>query len=113
PELAEMALDELPGSARGNAHLLVVIAGRATRRKSVAEPEPVLFGYRVGKIGEGGRALVGRDHEVGVIVVPDNVRRRNDPMLPGLLRYNVVGEVEQAADQRLVTLDRLGPQLVA
>src|ERR1700730_2552344 len=114
PELAEMALDELPGSARGNAHLLVVIAGRATRRKSVAEPEPVLFGYRVGKVGESGRALVGRDHEVeGLVVGPDNVRRRNDPMLPRLLRDDVVGEVEQAADQRLVTLNCLGPQLVA
>src|SRR5271155_3117261 len=81
PELAEMAFHELPGAAGGDPHLLVVVAGRATRRKSVAEPEPVFFGYSVGKIGEGGGPLVGRDHQVGIIVVvPDNVRRRNDVM---------------------------------
>ncbi len=45
--------------------------------------------------------------------MPDNVRRRNNAMLSRFLRDDVVGEVEQAADQRLVTFDRLGPQLVA
>ncbi len=114
PELAEMALDEFPGAAGGDAHLLVVVAGRPARGKSVAEPEPVFFGDRVGKIGEGGSALVGRNHQVGiVVVVPDDVRRRNDAMSSRPFRDDVVGEVEQAADQRLVTFDRLGPQLVA
>ena len=114
PELAEVALDQLPGAAGGDAHLFVVVAGRPARGKSVAEPEPILFGYGIGKIGEGGGALVRRNHQVGiVVVVPDDLRRRNDAMSSRPLRDDVVRQVEQAADQRLVTFDPLGPQLLA
>src|SRR5260370_42160240 len=56
PELAEMALDEFPGAAGGNAHRLVVGAGRPARGKNVARPEPPLLRERVGKIGETRRA---------------------------------------------------------
>ena len=42
--LAEVPLDRLPGAARGDAHLLVVVAGRAAGREGVAEPEAVLLG---------------------------------------------------------------------
>src|SRR5690242_4693484 len=109
-----MALDELPCASSGDAHLLVVVAGRATRRKSVAEPEPVLLGDCVGKIGEAGGALVGRNHQIRVVaVVSDEVRRRYDTMWSRPFRNDVVGKVEQTADQRLVTFDRFGPQLVA
>ena len=109
-----MALDELPCASSGDAHLLVVVAGRAARRKSVPEPEPVLLGDCVGKIGEAGGALVGGNHQIGVVaVVSDDIRRRYDAMSSRLLRDNVVGKVEQTADQRLVTFDRFGPQLVA
>src|SRR5260370_18441630 len=69
PELAEMALDEFPGAAGGNAHRLVVVAGRPARCKSVAEPEPVFFRDRVGKIGETGSTLVSRNHQVCLILV--------------------------------------------
>ncbi len=41
-ELAEVALDRLPGAARGDAHLLVVVAGRAARGEGVVEPEAVV-----------------------------------------------------------------------
>ena len=41
---AEVALDAFPGAARGDAHLLVVVAGRAARGERVAEPEAVLGG---------------------------------------------------------------------
>ena len=34
PELAEVALDRLPGAAGGDRHLLVVVAGRAARRRT-------------------------------------------------------------------------------
>src|SRR4051812_47062290 len=94
-ELPKMALDQLPGAAGGYAHRLVVVAGGPTGRKSVAEPEPVLFGYGVGKIGEGSRALVGRNHQVGiVVVVPDDLRRRDDATESWPLRDDVVGEVK-------------------
>ena len=84
PELAEMALDQLPGAARGDAHLLVVVAGRAARGKGVAEPEPVFLGDRVGDVGEGRGALVGGDDEIGIVaVMPDDMRRRHDAMSPG------------------------------
>ena len=115
PELAEMALDELPGAARGDAHRLVVVAGRAARGKGVAEPEPVFLRDRVGEVGEGRGALVGGDHQIGIVaVVPDDLRRRHDAMRrPGSVRDDVVGQVEQAADQRLVAFDPLGRQLFA
>ena len=41
-DLAEMALHRLPGAARRDAHLLVVVALRAARREGVAEPVAVL-----------------------------------------------------------------------
>ena len=40
--LAEMPLHRLPGAARGDAHRLVVVAGRAARGEGVAEPEAAL-----------------------------------------------------------------------
>ena len=38
-QLAEMALDRFPGAARGDAHLLVVIAMAAAGGESIAQPE--------------------------------------------------------------------------
>ena len=51
-ELAEVALDRLPGAARGDAHLLVVVAARAARGERVAQPEAVLARDAVGDVGE-------------------------------------------------------------
>src|SRR5262249_57671882 len=47
-DLAEVALDRFPGAACGDAHLLVVVAGRAAGGEGVAEPEAVLGRDRVG-----------------------------------------------------------------
>ena len=103
PELAEVALDRLPGAARGDRHLLVVVAGRAARGERVAEPEAVLDRDRVRDVREGRRALVGGDDEVRVVlVVADDVRRRHD-----LAAGDRVGHVEQAAHERPVALDDL------
>ena len=66
-ELAEVALDRLPRAARGDAHLLVVVAGRAAGGEGVAEPEAVLGRDRVRDVGERRRALVGGDDEVRVV----------------------------------------------
>ncbi len=67
--LAEVALHGFPRTARRNAHLLVVVAGRAAGREGIAEPEAVLERDAVGRIGEGRGALVGRDHEIGIVAV--------------------------------------------
>ncbi len=77
--LAEMALDRFPRAARGDAHLLVVVAGRAARGEGVAEPEAVVGGDPVGDVGEGRRALVGRDHQIGVVAVAAAPRSRAAP----------------------------------
>ena len=76
-ELAEVALDRLPRAAGGDAHALVVVAGRAAGREGVVEPEAVVGRQAVGDVGELRRALVGGDDEVGVVLVVahDAVRR--------------------------------------
>ena len=91
-ELAEVALDRLPGAPRGDAERLVVVAGRAARRERVAEPEAVRLRDGVGRVGERRRALVGGDHEVGVLAVQDAHAGRLDD----LAGDEVVGDVEHA-----------------
>ena len=103
-DLAEVALDALPGAARGDGHLLVVVAGRAAGGERIAEPEAVFGGDGVGDVGERRRALVGRDHQVGIVAVAaHDLRRRHDAA-----GDDVVGEVEQAADEGLVAGDHFG-----
>ena len=83
--LAEMPLHRLPGTARGDPHRLVVVAGRAARSEGVAEPEAALQGYSVGGVGEGRGALVGGDDEVGIVaIVPDDILRRRRPRRPSM-----------------------------
>src|SRR3982075_591086 len=55
-EFAEMAFDGFPRSARGDAHLLVVIALAAAGGEGIAEPMALLGRDRVGGVGEGGGA---------------------------------------------------------
>ena len=99
-----MALDRLPGPAGGNAHALVVVALGAARGERVAEPEAVAGGDPVGDVGEGRGALVRRDHQIGIVaVVADHVRRRHHRAA-----VEVVGDVQQPADEGLVTGDALG-----
>ena len=91
-DLAEMPLHGLPRAARGDAHLLVVVADRAARGEGVAEPEAMLRGDGVGGVGEGRGALVGGDDEIGIVaVMAHGVLRRH-----GLAVDDVVGQVEQA-----------------
>ena len=96
--LAEMALHALPGAARGDAHALVVVAGRAAGGEGVAEPEAVRLRDLVGDVGEGGGALVGGDDQVGVVlVVAHDVAWRHDFAV-----LDVVGDVEQGGDEDAV-----------
>src|SRR5699024_7369575 len=98
PHFAEVVLDRLPGTACGDAHRLVVVADRPPGRKGVTQPEVVLFGDRVGDVGEGRGALVRGDHPVGVFpIVADGAFGVDDPAVD-----EVVGDVEQAADELLV-----------
>ena len=99
--LAEVPLHRLPRAARGDRHLLVVVADRAARCERVVEPEAVFMRDRVRVVGEGGRALVGGDDQVRVIrIVTHDVGRRHD-----CVAHEVVGQVEQAAQEGLVARD--------
>ncbi len=100
----EMPLHPFPGAARGNAHGLVVVASRTTRGKGIVEPEAVGLRQTVGDIRERGRALVGGDHQIGVVAVATHhVRRRLDR------RANaVVGDIQQPANEYLVAGDAAG-----
>ena len=95
---AEMALDRFPGAARGDAHLLVVIPGRAARGERVAQPMALFKADGVGGVGEGGRALVGGNHEIGVFPIPDDRTRR----MHDLAFNDVICHAEQRGDELLV-----------
>ena len=108
-QVAEVPLDRLPGAAGGDAHLLVVVAGRAAGGERVAEPEAVPHRDLVGDVGERGGALVGGHHQVRVVaVVADHVARRHD-----LAADEVVGDVEQRRDEQPVAGDALGGERLA
>ena len=96
--LAEMPLHRFPGALGGDAHLLVVVAGRAAAGEGVVEPEAMLLADGVGGVGEGRRALVGGDDEIGIVLVaPHHAGRRND-----VVDVDIVGDRQQAGDEVLV-----------
>ncbi len=104
--LAEMALHRFPGAARGDAHLLVVVAGRAARGEGVAEPEIVRDRQLVGDVGKRRRALVGGDHEIGIVaIMAHDVGRRDHARRSGA---DIVGDVEQRRDEHFVGGDAFG-----
>ena len=105
-DLAEMALDRFPGALGGDPHLLVVIARRTARREGVVQPQTELGRDLVGDIRERRRALVGGDHEVRVVaVMAHHVLGRHH-----LGAGEIVGDIEHAAHQGLVTVDPLRHQ---
>ena len=106
-ELAEVALERLPRAAGGDAERLVVVAVRAARGERVAEPEAVALGDPVRGVRQRRRALVGRDDEVGVVVV----EHAHALGVDDLAVDEVVGDVEQPADVRDVLALDLGAQL--
>ena len=104
PSAAKWTLHRLPGAARGDAHLLVVVAFGAAGGERVAQPEAVAGRDLVGRVGEGRGALVrGHDQVRVVAVAPDHVRRRHH-----LVGLDVVGHVEHGGDERLVAGQDLG-----
>jgi hypothetical protein len=99
-----MPLDGLPGAAGGDAHLLVVVADRTARSKGVTEPEAVLDGDAVGDVREGGRSLVGSNDQIRVVAIATTHASRGHD----LAIDQIVGQIEQAADEGRVTGDSLG-----
>ena len=108
--LAEVPLDRLPGAAGGDAHRLVVVAGRAARGERVVEPEAVATAPRRWRCrrtwpcpcrprrrGRRRRRRAAR-------------RARAAPPAPG---DPVVGEVEQPGDEHPVGRVALGQPRLA
>ena len=97
----EMPLRRLPGTARGDAHRLVVVAHRAAGRERIAQPEAVLHADRVCVVGKRRRPLVRGNNEVRIVgIVALDLRRRHNG-----LADTVVREVEQPAQIILITGD--------
>jgi len=106
--LTEVPLHRNPGAARGNAHLLVVVACRAARGKGVAEPEVVFGGDAVGDVRKARGALVRSDHQIGIVtVIAQYIGGRND-----LAFMQVIGDVEQATDENAIAGDRFGLNII-
>ena len=102
-ELDEVALHGLPGPPRRDPERLVVVAGGPAGGERVPEPESVLGQDGVGRVRQGRRALVGRHHQVRVVlVVHDDVRRVHDGAV-----HEVVGHVEHPAHEGHVLLGNL------
>ncbi|MCY1168558.1 hypothetical protein D9M73_85560 [compost metagenome] len=107
--LGEVALDADPRALGGDAHRLMVIADRATAGEGVAQPEFMLERDRVGDVGEGCCALIGGNHEIGVIaVMDDHVGRMHHRTLD-----DIVGDRQQRADEHAVAFGALRQPRIA
>ena len=78
---------------------MVIPLGPA-RGERVVQPEPVVPGHSVRGVGERGRALVGRDHEIRVLSVED----RDAFGMHHQAVHKVVGDIQQTAHERDVLL---------
>ncbi len=105
-----MALDRLPGAARGDAHFLVVVTGRTTAGESVVQPEAVGLAHAVGDVGEGRRALVGGHDQIGVVAFPGHDVGRTHR---GAFADDVVGDVQHAGQEGLIGADGFGLHFLA
>ena len=109
-QFAEVALDRFPGAARGDAHLLVVIADAAAAGEGIAQPEAAPQRDGIGDVGEGGGALVGRHHQIGIIAVrAQHVRRRHNLAI----LVQIVGHIQKRVDEGLVGCDACFHELFA
>ena len=113
-ELSEVTLDGLPSTACGDAHCLVVVADGAAGCEGVAQPEAALQADCVCGVGECCGALIRCDHQVVVVSVACYNTLGADNGL-GAVSTNgeVVGDVQQGADEDLVGLAALGDPCVA
>ena len=108
--LPEVALNGFPAAPGGDAHLLMVVPNRATRGKGVAQPMAVIGTNAIGDVREGRSALVGGDHQIGIILIPtDDMARRHNPAIAG----NVVGQVQQTTQESPIGFNGDGLDFVA
>ena len=105
----EVPLDGFPGTACGDAHLLVVIPLAAARCESISQPVSVFNGNGVGKIGKCRRSLVGGNHQIRVVVI-----KNYDAFgVRDLRAGNVVRNVEQTGQENLVARNAFGQERIA
>ena len=104
-----MALDRKPGPLGGDAHRLVIVALRAATGEGIVEPEIEFLGNSIGGVGEGRGALVGGDHEIGILAVADDHRLGMDDFSLS----DIVGDRQQRADEQLVAFLALGQPAIA
>ncbi len=97
----EVPLNALPGTAGGNTHLLVVVAGTAAGGKGIAQPEAVFIGQAIGDIRKGRGALVSGHHQIRVIAIMTDHGGRRHHLIPD----PVIGDIQQAANKFLVAGD--------
>src|SRR3546814_13801167 len=65
--------------------------------------ETIFVGNPIGDVGKRGRAFIGRDHQIRIIVVEtQDISRRHDAIADA-----VVGDIEQTAQERQIALDSL------
>src|SRR3546814_9950859 len=65
--------------------------------------ETIFVGNPIGDVGKRGRAFIGRDHQIRIIVVETHdISRRHD-----VIADPVVGDIEQTAQERPIALDSL------
>src|SRR6476646_822601 len=102
-QLTEVPLDRFPRAARGDSHLLVVVTVGPARGKRVAEPEAGADRNLVGDVRERGSSFVRRDYQVRIaFVAADHTFGRDD-----LSSGDVVGDVKQTGQERLIASDSL------
>ena len=80
----------------------MVITLAAAGGESITQPEAAFLGDAVGDVGEGCRTLVGSDDEIGIITVMAHDIGGWDDIA---LRVEIVGDVEQCADEFLIGVD--------
>src|SRR5262249_54300907 len=97
---AEMAFDGFPCTASCDAHFLMVITLTTARGERISQPEATCLGNRIGSVGESCSTFVGRDHEIGVVIVVTQNTRRRDDLAIGT---DIVGDVEQCTDEGLIS----------
>ena len=105
----EVTLDRNPRALGGDAHRLVIVAVAAAAGEGVAEPEIALDRERIGDVGEGRGALVGGDHEIGILAVMDDdmIGVNHAPL------DDIVGDRQQRTDEHAVAFGALGEPGVA
>src|SRR5690606_25121481 len=107
--LTEMTLHTHPGTLGGNAHAFVVIASRTTRGKGIAQPEAILAGNAIGNVRESRGALVGGHHQIGIV----SIMAYHALWLDNLSLAQVIGDIQQTADEQPVAGNRFGEDFIA